>query len=280
GFGTTGFSPGDVLTVAQQVASAVTSTGRYSWSLQVTMNYGTPIVRTVSGVAYVVTQDASPFGAACTFSLTDTLLAIAADANGPAGKLRAYGTGGWRFYQGTTGTFTSPAGDPGTFVKNADNSYTYTLPDGRKWQWDSGGKQTALQSADGQELISFQYDSNNALATMTAIDGGVTTFAYDQTSGLLSTIKTVNNRTTTPTYSATDLTGTTSPDGGLHTLTYDGSHRLTSEALGGVQDQWAYAASGTLGTFTWGSSTSPSTTVVKPAVTQGLSALVAGSVQA
>src|SRR5262249_53609327 len=51
---TTGSSPGDVLPLAQQVSSVVSTTGRYPYSLQVTMDYGTPIVRTVTGTAYVV----------------------------------------------------------------------------------------------------------------------------------------------------------------------------------------------------------------------------------
>src|SRR5262249_46888176 len=55
-FSTTGFHQGDLLTIGQQVASAVTTTGRYTYSLQITMNYGTPIVRTINGAIFVVAQ--------------------------------------------------------------------------------------------------------------------------------------------------------------------------------------------------------------------------------
>jgi hypothetical protein len=82
---TTGLSPGDVLTAALQDSSTVTITARYPWSVTVTMNYATPIVRTVTGIDYVVSQDGSPFGSGWTYSDTDQLFSIAADSNGPAG---------------------------------------------------------------------------------------------------------------------------------------------------------------------------------------------------
>src|SRR5207244_8779411 len=55
-FATTGHSAGDVYLLAAQVATAVSSTGAYPWSLSITANFsGTgPVVRTLSGTAYVV----------------------------------------------------------------------------------------------------------------------------------------------------------------------------------------------------------------------------------
>ena len=58
-FSTTGLNPGDLITVAQQVSSAVGTTGRYTWSLAVTMNYTTPITETLTGVSYVDAEDSS-----------------------------------------------------------------------------------------------------------------------------------------------------------------------------------------------------------------------------
>src|SRR5262249_48214144 len=55
----------------------------------------------------------------------------------------------------------------------------------------------------------------------------------------------------------------------------------TQEALGGLQNGWTYTPQGELGTYTWGSATgpagasNPNTTVVRPAVLQGLLAAVA-----
>ena len=74
-------------------------------------------------------------------------------------------------------------------------------------------------------------------------------------SGLLQTVQAVNSRTTTLSYSGSNLAQVTNPDGGVHTFAYDGSHRLTGETFGGLQNGWAYQSSGVLGTFTWGSAT-------------------------
>src|SRR5438132_429064 len=58
---------------------------------------------TVTGVQYVAAADNSPFGAGWTLSNVDQLVSFTADSNGPAGVLRLFGPGGWRFYQGATG---------------------------------------------------------------------------------------------------------------------------------------------------------------------------------
>src|SRR5262249_34735127 len=65
-FNTTGLVAGDTITVAQQVSSAVTTSGRYAWSLAVTENYGTPVTSTLTGVSYVDAEDSSVFGAGWT----------------------------------------------------------------------------------------------------------------------------------------------------------------------------------------------------------------------
>src|SRR5262249_30132248 len=55
-FATAGLAPGQLWTLALQPPSAVTTSGRHSWSLSVTADYGNPnlnVVKTASGVAYV-----------------------------------------------------------------------------------------------------------------------------------------------------------------------------------------------------------------------------------
>src|SRR6266705_2106521 len=102
--------------------------------------------------------------------MVDQLYSIAADGNGPAGVLRAYGSGGWRFYQDSGGgSYQSPPGDNGTLAA-AGGAWTY---------------------------------SGNALATMTAVDGAVSTFSY--TGGLLSGISTAGPRSWTIGQTGTDL---------------------------------------------------------------------------
>ena len=92
-YSTSGFSPGDVLTLAQQVSSPVTATGRYDWSLQVSLNYTTPITFTATSYTYVAVEDNSnPLGNGWTLSNVNQLVTLGADtttgAGGRAGGLR------------------------------------------------------------------------------------------------------------------------------------------------------------------------------------------------
>jgi YD repeat-containing protein len=214
-----------------------------------------------------VAQDGSPYGAGWSFSPVDQLVSIAVDnADGyPAGQLRVYGTGGYRFYSGTT-TFTSPAGDPGTLTLSG-GVYTYTLPDGEKWNFNSSGYETSQVSADGLTTLSYRYDGSNRVSGMTAIDGALSTFTYG--TGVV-TLVTANSRTTTLSLSSGNLTQVTNPDGGVHTFAYDGSHHLTGETFANLQNNYAYSASGALATITWGSGSSPSVSALSPALVQGL----------
>ena len=99
----------------------------------------------------------------------------------------------------------------------------------------------------------------------------------------MSTIQTVNSRTTTFAYSGTNLTQITNPDGGVHTFSYDTTtnlHHLTGETFANLQNEWAYnSSSGALATATWGSATAggqtnPSVTAVSPEAAVGLTAAV------
>ncbi len=271
---TTGFSPGDTLYALQQPSSAITSTGRFPWSATVTMNYGTPIVRTVTGVAYAVTQDSSPFGAGWTFGPTDQLFSIAADGNGPAGMLRVYGTGGERFYQDLGGSYQSSASDGGTLSKSG-TTYTYQTPDGQTTVFNSGGYETSWTSADSQASWQYRYNGSNQLTGTTAPDGALATITY---SGTTVTLQTVNSRTTTLVLASSNLTKITNPDGGVHTFAYDSLHHVTGETFGLLQNSWAYTSGGTVGTITQGSGSSPQVMKVSAIGAQGLSAFVAGAV--
>jgi RHS repeat-associated protein len=277
-----------VLTIAIQVSSAVTTSGRHPWQLQISTPGGT---KTVTGYSFVDVQDTSHYGAGWTFSGTDQLIAVAADgANGlPAGVLREYGTGEWRFYTDTGGsTYSSPAGDNGTLSKTG-NTYTYSTPDGQSWTFNASGFETQWTSADGKETMQFAYDGSNKLTAVTSIDGTTATFNYDGTTNLLTTVSESGGRTVSLAYDSStnpNLTSITNPDGGTHTFAYDTSNHLTSETFGGTQNNWAYTSYGTLGTFTWGSLTgpggasNPSTTTVVAADTQGLAGVYANTVTA
>src|SRR5262249_32507623 len=202
---------------------------------------------------------------------------IAADANGPAGQLWVYGTGGYRFFQGTSGTLTSPAEDNGQLVVNGNGTFTYTAPDGSTINFNSSGYQTSAVSADGKETLAFSYDGSNRVSTITSIDGGVATLTYANASNtLLSSIAAPGSRTWSFSDTGTDLTTITDPDSKTHTFTYS-NHRVTSEARGSsLANQYHYASTGLLDQVTWGTSSSPSVTTVSPVWSQGLSAPVLG----
>jgi RHS repeat-associated protein len=106
------------------------------------------------------------------------------------------------------------------------------------------------------------------------------TYAAFSAYTLLQSITAQGGRTTTLAYSAPSLTSITNPDGGVHTFAYDANKRLTGDTFVGLQDQWAYASSGMLATYTWGGAGSPSATGVSPAAAVGLSAAAAGTVLA
>jgi RHS repeat-associated protein len=270
-FSTSGDVQGDVLTLAAQVPSAVTTTKRYGWKVDLTTPAGT---QTVTGSVFVVALDSSALGAGWTYGPADRLVSIASDSTGPAGMLRLYGIGGYRFYQGTS-SFTSPAGDNGTLTLSG-GTYTYTTPDNQTWTFNSSGYQTAWTSGDGHETLQYRYDGSNRLSGVTAIDGALATFTYS--SGQVAIAATTG--TTTLTLSGSDLTSVTNPDGGVQTFTYDGSHHLTGEQLANVQNGWAYSSVGALATLTWGGSGSPSVSQLTPAAARGLSAPFVGTLAA
>src|SRR5262249_2822886 len=140
-----------------------------------------------------------------------------------------------------SGGYTSPAGDAGTLTAataGGVTTYTYTMASGSTRAFDAAGRMVAWRSGDGFEAIRYTYSGSN-LATVATADGSRGTFTYGGTGGLLSTIQ-AGDRTTTLTHGGTDLTGITDPTGGLRTLTYDGSHRLTRDQYGKLDTAYAY----------------------------------------
>src|SRR5262249_44159448 len=139
-------------------------------------------------------QNSSPFGPGWTFSPVDQLVNITASGSIPAGQLRLYGTGGWRFYQDLGGgAFLSPPGDNGTLSQNlSTGGFTYYTPEGMQYLFTSSGQLTSRVRADGQEVLSFGY-TGSQVTSITAIDGAASTFSY--TSGLISSIATAGPRT-------------------------------------------------------------------------------------
>ncbi len=278
---TAGVSPGSLVTLAMQVPTAVTGVGRHRWQIDLTINLsgGGTVLKTASGSTFTVENDAGPYGAGWSFSGVDRLYSIAADVpNGlPAGVLRVYGTGGWRFYEDNgAGGYTSPAEDNGTLAAvGGPGGWTYTTPEGTVSTFNAAGMQTRWASADGYETLNYTYiDADGDLQgddldTMTAIDGAVTTFGY--ATGKLASIGTASGRSWAVSVNGSgDLASVTNPDTATRTFSYS-SHRLTGDALAGVTDTWGYdpGGSGTLRTVQAGAG---GVTTVIASSTRGLGA--------
>ena len=84
-YSTTGFSPGDVLTETLQASSAITTTGRYDYSVLVHVPGQTDY--TVSGYTFVAAEDSSVYGAGWGLSGVDKLESFSASGSDPAGDL-------------------------------------------------------------------------------------------------------------------------------------------------------------------------------------------------
>src|SRR5262249_39886665 len=245
-YSTTGLTRGDTLVVAQQVSTPVTSSGRYTYTLAVSFNYATPITTTLTGAAFVLAEDSSPYGAGWTVARVDKLISISSQTAGTytyaAGMLRESGSDGYAFYTDNgQGGYTSPAGDNGTLTKataGGVTTYTYTTPDGSTQTFNQSGNLVKATSADGFAAITYTYRSYGLTGIATP-DGGLTTLTYSVVTHKVTSIAT-GSRTVTLTQTGSDLTTIQNADGGLHTLAYDSSHRLTDDQLSGLRGTYAY----------------------------------------
>jgi hypothetical protein len=270
-FNTTGLNAGDLITVAQQVSSAVSSTGRYTYTLTVTMNYGTAIVRSVTGATFVDVEDSSVLGAGWTLGSVDKLVSVSQQTVGTytfaAGLERVLDSGGQEFFAQSGSNYTSPAGDNGTLSAVGSN-YQYLTPDGRKENFNSSGQETSFVSPDGLATIAYSYTGSN-LTGISTPDGALTTLAYTSTQ---DTIKTGTRTVTLTLDSSTNhLTNIANPDGGLRSLSYDSSHHLTQDQFGSLSTTYAYS-NGVYSSTTPGDGGAFS---ISPQSTFGLSSLAA-----
>jgi RHS repeat-associated protein len=266
-----GDSAGDLLTFSQEVSSAVSTSGHYNWSMQISFDYATPVTVTVTGTYDVVVEDSSAFGAGWSLSGVDKLDVLS------GGILREYGSGGSAYYANNgSGGYNSPAGDNGTLTA-ITGGYEYTKPDGEEWFFDTNGHLTRYVSADGFQTTTYTWSSGNLVGIDTP-DGAHTTFNYS--GSLVSTIQT-GSRTYTLVYTGTNLTSIDSPDGSLRSFTYDGSHHLTADQLGSEQTSYAYDPTyGFLDGWTQGTGSEQGSYTLTPVSSYGLSSAAQGNLYA
>jgi hypothetical protein len=72
-YSTSSLNPGDTMQIALQWDATGLSTGRYSYSVAVTANYGTPVTTTTSGSVDIINSSTSPFGAGWSLSQLERL---------------------------------------------------------------------------------------------------------------------------------------------------------------------------------------------------------------
>ena len=104
-FSTSGHSAGDTYLISTQVASAVTSSGRYPWTMTVTAHFSSrgDVLRTVSGYAFVAVEDTTNgLGHGWTLAGADHLV------TSNDGAMWVYGNGDTRFFSGNTGSAHQP----------------------------------------------------------------------------------------------------------------------------------------------------------------------------
>jgi YD repeat-containing protein len=299
-FSTGGHSPGELLTVAAQVTSPVTTSGRHSWSLRVVIP-GQPDANP-SGIAYVYAAETNPnpfgrgwvlaFGASADRAAPWRLVNIPADTNGPAGQLAVYSAGGTRFFEGTGGTYSSDGEDPGTLTGTPGSGFTYTAPDGRRWTYTGDGRLKNQVQADNAVRTTLTYDASSRPSVYTSDDGALATFAYDP-SGSPVTVSAPGGRVHTLTLDTANgnLSGIQNPDAATRAFSYatPSNPLITGETWGTLTRSYAYLSlggvtSGVVNSITEGSTagTNPSytRTTVAPAGAQGLQSLVSGAAQA
>ena len=127
---------------------------------------------------------------------------------------------------GGTG-FVGPAGDFSTLFQNPDGTFTRTLKDGTRIEFDAAGLQTAVIDRNGN-TTSYAYDGQGRLTTITDPKGLVTTLTYS--GDRLASVTDPALRVTSFVHDGDgNLTSITDPDLSLRQFAYDARHRMTSQ---------------------------------------------------
>src|SRR5260370_18593387 len=101
------------------------STGRYSWSISVTANYGTPVTTTYSGSVNIINSSGSPFGAGWSLNNLQRIWPV---TGGVILELPG-GLSLWFSNGAQAGTFVTPPADFSTLTQNTQTkANNTTLP--------------------------------------------------------------------------------------------------------------------------------------------------------
>ena len=121
------------------------------------------------------------------------------------------------------GSFTSLDGDFSELKQNPDSTFSHTLKNGTRFEYDASGLQTARVDRNGN-TTTYAYDGQDRLISIADPVGKVTT---------LASVTDPANRVTTFAHDADgNMTQVTFPDTTSHSFGYDSRHLMTSETNG------------------------------------------------
>ena len=216
-------NPGDIMQIALQADATGLTTGRYSYSIEIKSHYGTTVTTTHSGNVVIINGDDSLFGDGWSLAGLHRIHSVT------GGVILSVSSGLSHWYADgqSSGTFTSPAGDFATLVRNANNTYTRTLKDGTKINFDANGRQTSVVDLNSN-TTQYSWDTNGRLTSIVDANSITTALSYNA-AGRVSTITDPASRVTAVTYDGSHrLTRITDPDTAEWDYAYDSSDRLTS----------------------------------------------------
>ena len=127
----------------------------------------------------------------------------------------------------SVGTFTSLDGDFSELIGYQDDTFSRTLKNGTRFEYDANGLQTATIDRNGN-TTTYAHDAQERLISITDPVGKVTTLAYSGSN--LSSVTDPASRVTTLAHDADgNMTQVTFPDTTTRSFGYDGRHLMTSE---------------------------------------------------
>ena len=125
------------------------------------------------------------------------------------------------------GSFTSLDGDFSELIGYEDGTFSRTLKNGTRFEYDANGLQTAILDRNGN-TTTYAYDGQDRLISITDPVGKVTTLAYSGNN--LASVTDPANRVTTFAHDADgNMTQVTFPDSTSRSFGYDSRHLMTSE---------------------------------------------------
>lgn len=216
----TGLAQGAPVRFVMQADATSLSSGTYDWSMEVTYDYAVPAgggtftnhetrVATYFGKESLINRTGSEFGRGWWMNGLDQIV------ERTDGVTLVLGSGYAAFFKKVGNSFVTPGAYFSTLVKNLDNTYTLTQPNGSsdKFAVAVGGVARVAERRDRlNNLTSYSYSSpSNRLSTITDPNGNTWTFNYDG-GGKLSTVTDRAGRVTNVTITSDKLTSITTPD--------------------------------------------------------------------